>query len=206
MVGISAAIGARCRLADRDMEVHLDSAEQSVVSQWPLLQFPNSLIRTTAGQLPVEFIPLQMRLTSTPLGLIRIKDRDPSPATRIFMEHLRRARRRFGRTPDTSKHRPGESLPNRHRCDQNEGLPRQSELAPAKPVCQQKRVAGLGVAPELHPGTWSRPRANGLSGGHCDGSRLPGAQCALIREPYVGVGCRPVRPGRSGGRSAALPL
>jgi hypothetical protein len=55
------------------------------------LQFPNSLIRTTAGQLPVEIVRLQMRLTSPPLGLIRIKDRDPSPATRIFMEHLRRA-------------------------------------------------------------------------------------------------------------------
>jgi hypothetical protein len=91
MVGISAAIGARCRLADRDMEVHLDSAEQRVAGHWPLfcnfsqLADPDNR-RSDAGK----------NHPAADAAHIHAAWLDPdqgsrsSPATRIFMEHLRR--------------------------------------------------------------------------------------------------------------------
>jgi DNA-binding transcriptional LysR family regulator len=51
--------------------------------------FPASVLRSAVAQMSFKVLPIRFKVKAPPIVSIRLKNRTVSPATELFMEHLR---------------------------------------------------------------------------------------------------------------------
>jgi hypothetical protein len=70
------------------------------------------MLRFGAGRLGVQTLPVKLRASPWPVGIVTLKDRTISPVAQLFIEEVRDAANRWGSrsTEDRQRNKPSSAL------------------------------------------------------------------------------------------------